>query len=257
MKHGDFSKLAQNYAASRPGYSELVLAGVVGMCSCHRKEIQAADIGAGTGIWTQMLVDAGVGSVVAVEPNDEMRREGMRYTKGSGVKWVAGSAESTGLPAESFDLLTMASAFHWADFKPAIAEFGRLLRDDGLFVALWNPRLVTRSPALEKIEDYVNSLMGESRPRVSSGFSPFTDGLEERLRASSYFGEIGYLEHEHVVVFDHDRFLAVWRSVNDVRVQLGEPKFAEFLRYVQKVIADMDRIEVTYLTRAWLARRAL
>lgn len=256
MKHGDFSILAGDYAASRPGYSELVLAGVIGMCPCLLEEIKVADIGAGTGIWTKMLSDAGVNSVIAVEPNDAMRYEGIRYTAGSSVEWLPGTAESTGLPTQSFDLLTMASAFHWADFEATVAEFGRVLQDDGLFVALWNPRLVTRNPVQEEIENYLHSLMGNSRSRVSSGFSPFTDRLNERLRASSSFGEVSYLEHEHVALFDRDRYLAVWRSVNDVRVQLGEQQFAEFLRYVETVIGDQDLIEVTYLTRAWLARKA-
>jgi SAM-dependent methyltransferase len=255
MKHGDFSALAEDYAATRPDYSERVLAGVLGMCSKATGALDVVDVGAGTGIWTLMLAQSRVGSVTAVEPNDEMRGEGIRHTEGSGVTWRAGTAESTGLPEGSADLLTMASAFHWAEFDLAVAEFSRILREDGVFVALWNPRLVFRNPVLQVIEDHVAELLGGFQPRVSSGFSTFTDGLGDRLRECGFFREFGYLENEHVIKFDHERYLGVWRSVNDVRVQLGEERFSELLSFVESAVAEMDHIEATYLTRAWLARK--
>jgi len=43
--------------------------------------------------------------------------------------------------------------------------------------------------------------------------------------------------------------------VNDLRVQLGPEMFEAFLRYVQQRIDGLDRIEASYLTRAWSARR--
>jgi hypothetical protein len=36
---------------------------------------------------------------------------------------------------------------------------------------------------------------------------------------------------------------------------LGEVQFAELLRYIEQAITDLDCIEATYLTRAWLARK--
>jgi ubiquinone/menaquinone biosynthesis C-methylase UbiE len=42
----------------------------------------------------------------------------------------------------SVDLVSMASSFHWADFDTACDEFHRILRSGGVFVALWNPRLI-------------------------------------------------------------------------------------------------------------------
>jgi hypothetical protein len=50
--------------------------------------------------------------------------------------------------------------------------------------------------------------------------------------------------------------LGVWRSVNDVQVQLGPDLFGQFLRYVEHKVEGLSSIETTYLTRAWTARRA-
>ena len=51
------------------------------------------------------------------------------------------------------------------------------------------------------------------------------------------------------------RYLGAWRSVNDLRVQLGGEKFDSFLAFVECQIKDLEAIEATYLTRAWSARR--
>jgi hypothetical protein len=52
-----------------------------------------------------------------------------------------------------------------------------------------------------------------------------------------------------------ERYLGAWRSVNDLRVQLGPEKFDVFLEFVEKRLIGLDVIEATYLTRAWSARK--
>ena len=64
-----------------------------------------------------------------------------------------------------------------------------------------------------------------------------------------------YLEGRHVIKMSPERYLGAWRSVNDLRVQLGREKFDSFLAFVEQRIEDLDVIEATYLTRAWSARR--
>lgn len=48
------------------------------------------------------------------------------------------SAEDTGLPAASADLVTAAQAWHWFEADRAAAEARRLLRPDGVLALLWN-----------------------------------------------------------------------------------------------------------------------
>ena len=64
--------------------------------------------------------------------------------------------------------------------------------------------------------------------------------------------EINSLE---VIEMSSSRYLGAWRSVNDVRVQLGPKKFADFLKFIENRIEGLDVIEATYLTRAWSAKR--
>ncbi|CAA7613729.1 putative methyltransferase [Magnetospirillum sp. LM-5] len=252
LRPGDFSRLADDYSAYRPGYCPSVLSALLGLYpSCA---IDCADVGAGTGIWTRMVAAAGVRSVVAVEPDDSMRANGERDSAGTGIVWRKGTGDATGLGDASVDWLSMASSFHWVDTAVGLAEFARVLRPGGRFVALWNPRWIEANPLLVEIESTLTELCPDLK-RVSSGRSGVTETLAATLRAHPLYEDVLYLEGEHVARQSPAQYLGAWRSVNDVQAQLGAERFATFLARTEARIKDMDFIETTYRTRAWTARR--
>jgi SAM-dependent methyltransferase len=255
IKHGNFDSLAGDYAQYRPGYAPSVVPAILALIGRPTSEVDAADIGAGTGIWTRMLAAQDLASVTAVEPSDEMRRNGVLTSGEHEIIWRRGRAEDTGLPSRSYDLVSMASSFHWTDFDKACAEFQRILRPGGRFVALWNPRLIELNPLLVEIEQEITRL-NPAVKRVSSGRSGLTDQLTDLLWAKPGFDDVVYLEARHVATQTVEQYLGAWRSVNDLRVQLGANLFARFLDFVERRTADLAEIETTYLTRAWAARHA-
>jgi ubiquinone/menaquinone biosynthesis C-methylase UbiE len=255
MKHGDFTGLAGDYAKFRPGYAPQVTTALLGLLQREARTLDAADVGAGTGIWSRTLAARGLRSVVAVEPNDDMRGRGIETSANTTISWRKGSAEATGLADGSVDLLSMASSFHWADFDRACDEFHRILRPGGIFVALWNPRFIEASPLLLEIEAEITRLKPDIR-RVSSGRSGLTERLTDLLSAKAQFTDVLYLEGRHSMRQTPAQYLGAWRSVNDLQVQLGPELFQKFLDFVVQRTAKLPAIETTYLTRAWAARRA-
>lgn len=249
MKHGDFTTLADNYARYRPGYSPFVLDAFLALAQSGRV---CADVGAGTGIWSRQVAAAGA-QVVAVEPNDAMRQAGEKQNAGLDIAWRKGKAEATGLPDASCDMVCMASSFHWPDFDAAVREFHRILKPGGLFMALWNTRRFESNPLLAEIEAYLHRLVPELK-RVSSGRSEFCDSLTDRLRQRQEFADVLYLEGRHAELQSPERYIGLWQSVNDVRVQAGEERFARFIEHIRHVTADVPVIEAEYLTRAWITR---
>lgn len=254
MKHGNFDTLAAEYGDHRPGYAPLVAIALSRLPGKPVVETDFVDVGAGTGIWTRMVAKLGC-RTRAVEPSGPMRTVGISQSEGTDIAWREGSAEATGLESSSADLLTMASSFHWPDYGKAVAEFRRVLRPGGWFCALWNPRLLEVNPLLVRIEEDLRDIVPELK-RVSSGRSEFCEGLRDRLEATPGLDQVGYLEARHVEHQSPERYMGLWRSVNDIRVQAGEERFARFLSKVEERIAGLRTIEATYLTRAWIARRA-
>ena len=134
-----FQDRADDYARFRPTYpAELfahpglkpVLAGVR----------QAADVGAGTGIFSRCLT-AVVPQVIAVEPEAAMCEHARVFLADlPGCRVVQGRAEATGLPAASVGLVTAAQAFHWFDREAFRTEARRILRPGSSVMILRNLR---------------------------------------------------------------------------------------------------------------------
>ncbi|TAJ17133.1 MAG: class I SAM-dependent methyltransferase, partial [Planctomycetota bacterium] len=256
LEHGNYSTLAREYAAHRAGYAPAVVDALVATAAAdaHERaaELDVADVGAGTGIFARMLAQRGC-RVTAVEPDDAMRARGAADASSGAIRWQAGRAEDTRLPARAFDLVTMASAFHWADFEPALAEFARVLRPRAWLGLAWNTRVVDASPLLREVEAELRARAPHYVPRAS-GRSALCEGLTERLRASGRFETVAYTEGTHSERMSPERYLGLWRSVNDVRVQAGEAAFAGFLAWVERRVRDAGAIDAPYLTRCWSAR---
>ena len=254
MKAGDFTGLASDYSLHRPDYSPEVLHKLLSLLPRPVEQIDFVDVGAGTGIWTRMVHAIGVKSAIAIEPNEDMLSHGQIDSSVLNMRWMPGSAESTGLTDHCCDWVSMASSFHWADFDKAMTEFHRILRPGGIFTALWNPRLIEVNPLLVEIENHLKILRPEIK-RISSGRSGITETIHKQLQSRTDFESVKYIEGTHVIKMDQARYIGAWRSVNDLQVQLGSIKFEQFLSYVQNKIEELPFIEATYLTRSWSVRK--
>ena len=253
MKQGDFTDLADDYVKYRASYNKALVEIIIHHVGKKPKLMNAADVGAGTGIFTKCFIDAGVNSVTAIEPNEKMREAGIKFL-GKHVKFLNGSAEETGLLSDSVDLVSMASSFHWAETDRAIKEFDRILSLNGVFTALWNTRLTERSP----VESEVAALLtGKYKltSRVSSGLSGVTLKLQDFLQNCGVFKTVEYVDAVDVVRRSKEEYIGAWRSVNDVQAQLGRAKFENFIEDVERVVSTHLNVEVHYLSRAWFAKK--
>jgi len=142
-----FSNRVADYVRYRPGYPPGVIALLRARCALGPSRV-VADIGSGTGIFTDLLLATGA-TVHALEPNPEMRAAAETFLAGRpGLHSQTGTAESTALAPASVDLITAAQAFHWFDPEPARREFRRILRPGGWIALIWNDRLSDGSPFL-------------------------------------------------------------------------------------------------------------
>jgi len=237
-----FSDRVNAYVKYRPSYPVAAidyLYDVIGM----KRESRIADIGAGTGIFAELLLERG-NPVIGVEPNKEMREAaGSTLAEEPHFEVSAGSAEETGLPDQSVDYITCAQAFHWFDQQATQSEFKRILKPEGKVILIWNSRLTTGTPFLEQYEqllhDYAIDYAKVNHKNISAEIlEPFFkketmelakfgnrqvfdwEGLRGRLESSSYVPQshdpwyhdmIDQLklifeqnQHEGVVFFDYE-----------------------------------------------------
>lgn len=147
-----FSDRVANYVKYRPGYPAEVIhrlrdAGLL------RENSVIADIGSGTGISSLLYLENGF-EVYGVEPNKEMREAGEQFLAAyERFHSIDGTAEQTGLPDVSVDMVLAGQAFHWFDPEKAKAEFRRILKPGGHVVLVWNDRRFDTTDFLRAYED--------------------------------------------------------------------------------------------------------
>lgn len=251
MKHGDFTELAKYYI-DRPGYSLALLEMIRNHIQKEqeRDEITVADVGAGTGKLTENLAELELRGY-AVEPNDAMREEGIKLFAGKETfVWSKGSAEETNLPDSCVDWVLMGSSFHWADAPRASAEFWRILKPGGFFTAIWNPRDIARSALHTEIETMIYREVPNMK-RVSSGSTMTTEIMKEKMPE---YKNIVFMECWHEEQMSKERYMNIWRSVNDIRVQAGEEGFGRIMNNIEDILKGQDEILVPYRSRAWTMR---
>ena len=212
-----FSSRVEKYVRYRPGYPAAIIELLSKECGLE-PGWTIADIASGTGIFTRLLLENG-NKVLGVEPNADMRHAGEEYLKQyPNFSSIAGTAETTGLPNQSVDLVTAAQAAHWFDRLKARQEFARILKPGGWVALIWNERLTGGSPFLRDYEkllatygtDYQEVRHERTTDEITEFFSPAPfqsrelpnrqefdyGGLEGRLLSSSYTPQKGDPKYE-------------------------------------------------------------
>lgn len=253
MIHGDFTTLAKHYI-HRPAYSAVLLEALLKIVNYQAgSDFTIAEIGAGTGKFTQMLAGTEA-RILAVEPNDAMRAEGQAQVTAPQVQWLCGSGEATGLPEHSADWVVMASSFHWTDPSLSLPEFHRILKPGGYFTALWNPRNIDASPLHQKIEETIYAIAPDIR-RVSSGRNKATKAWESVITTTGHFKNVLFAETDFEERMSQERYMGAWQSVNDIQTQAGEERWGRILDTIEQIIASEEVIPVPYKMRSWTAQR--
>jgi SAM-dependent methyltransferase len=242
-----FTGRVEDYARYRPGYPPELLDLLRRECGLTQNTV-VADVGSGTGILARLFVDNG-NRVIAVEPNDEMRRAGELLLAGHGrFESVTGTAEATTLSQGSVDLITAGQAFHWFDPAPAREEFARVLRPHGKVVLVWNDRRKHGMPFLEAYEWLLRA--------YSTDYAEVEHGRKGSLENICRFFDpnpVRTATFDNRQILDYDSLLGRLRSSSYVPAE-GEPGHYEMLTDLEGIFRDHEnggRVVMEYDTRAY------
>jgi SAM-dependent methyltransferase len=230
-----FSDRVENYRLYRPRYPIEIVDWLFTHCGLQ-SNATIVDVATGTGLLAEIFLAKGY-AVTAVEPNDGMRAVcaslGERFPK---LQCIPGTAEATGLPSDSVDLITVGQAMHWFDLPHAHAEFARVLRPGGWCAVVYNERRMSGDALHDGYEhllrefgiDYEtvrhkylqqerlaeffgsgNSAAGDMRQATfPNAQSLDLDGLNGRILSSSYMPQP-----------DHPRYPAMLKAIEALFVR--------------------------------------
>ncbi|MBQ4051447.1 MAG: class I SAM-dependent methyltransferase [Oscillospiraceae bacterium] len=220
-----FDQKADAYAAGRTGYAPEAVEKLISMMP---EGSAAADMGSGTGLFSEQLIRAGV-LTFCVEPDDGMRAKAEARLNGDPLfRSVAASAEESSLPDGSVGLVTAAAALHWFDPEGFRRECARILMPDGIVGILNNVR------------DYDDPLTKEQHAlclRYCTSFTSFTHGFDKvSKRIPSILREYELFEYPFPLEYSVETFVSRGLS-SSYSLKQGDPQFEEYVREL-KALAE-------------------
>jgi SAM-dependent methyltransferase len=163
-----FGEDAEQYDRARPSYPAVAVDAV-----CEGEDVRRVlDVGCGTGIASRLFVDRGC-EVVGVEPDERMAAVARRR----GVNVVITPFEVFSPPADPFDVVVSAQAWHWVDQDIGPTTAADALRPGGRLALMSNG--YERGDARDELEAVYR------RQRTRDSYIARSESKCNRLRISS------------------------------------------------------------------------
>jgi SAM-dependent methyltransferase len=241
-RRSSFGPAAQLYDEIRPTYPEPAVAWALRPLGLDVARV--ADIGAGTGIMTRVLLGLG-NPTVAVEPDPQMLARLVATTPAAGA--VVGRAEALPLAAGCVDGAVAAQAYHWFDRDRAHAELARVIRAGGVLAAIWNERDERES----WVRRYSELIERDQGPGDHQGHRPDFGGL---------FSPVEFRQFAHAVMHTPESLLTLVRS-RSYYITASAERQVELLAEVRELIrthhdlAGRTEFPLPYVTQVFRAQR--
>jgi ubiquinone/menaquinone biosynthesis C-methylase UbiE len=242
----DYTTMADAYL-KRPDYANAAIDAMLAIMGARKRD-KICDIGAGVAHLTLMLAARGM-DVTAVEPNDVMRANGVKRSKGlPNVRWHEGTGEQTGQPSQSFAIVTFGSSFNVCDRLAALKETARILKPDGWFACLWNHRqlddpiqMQIEATIKERVSDYSYGSRREDQTAI--------------IQASGLFSSVVHLDSRVVHEQTIEACVEAWRSHATLQRQAGVA-FGDVVVSIEQYLLSLKtpKIQIPYLTHIWVAQ---
>ena len=219
-----FDGKGEIYAKARPKYASGLFDYLKSTLNIPAGSV-FADIGSGTGIFTEQLLNCGY-KVFAVEPNEDMRKKAeeklMSYKNFISVN---GSDADMNLADNSVDYITAAQAFHWFDFEAFKRECRRVLKPEGKVIIVYNSR--------DEKADCTKAL-AELRRKYSPEFHGFSNGMSNEKCIAFFADRCNIFRADNTQTYDRQGYINRVLS-SSYSLKEEDNGYAEYLKDINKI----------------------
>lgn len=249
----DFGAIATDYGRYRPAMPEAFFdrlqafdIGLPGQ--------RIVDLGTGTGAMARTLAQRGA-HVSGIDRSGELLSiaQQLDIQAGVSVQYRNANAEATGLPANSFDVVTVASAWHWLKQPKATQEVKRLLIAGGSVVICYFDRVALPGNVVAVTEALIGRFHDDYRGS-SDGIYP--QALADLVQAG--FVELESFSFDKNLPYTHVGWRGRIRASSGVGASLTPARVAEFDQALSAMLATKyakEPMSVPHRVFAIIARK--
>lgn len=184
-----------------------------------------ADVGSGTGIFTEQLLSCGY-KVFAVEPNEDMRKKAEeKLSLDENFVSVNGSEANMTLPCNSVDYITAAQAFHWFDSELFRRECERVLKPGGKVIIVYNTR---------DEEAACTKALADLRYKYNPEFHGFENGMSHEKCIAFFVGECDIFRADNTQTYDRQGYINRVLS-SSYSLKEDDDRYGEYLKDINKI----------------------
>lgn len=216
----NFTGKASAYEDARPNYNKHLFHYLLEKEGIT-KDTVFADIGSGTGIFSENLLKMG-NTVFAVEPNDDMRNISEKnLSKYPNFVSIKGNDANFNLPSSTIDYITVAQAFHWFDSTLFKKECTKVLTKKGKVILIWN--------SYDKENATIKEL-SQICKKFCPKFQGFSAGIsEDSDRIKNFFdNNYKFIHFENNLEFNKDKFIKRMIS-SSYSLTVNDIQYTEFI----------------------------
>jgi SAM-dependent methyltransferase len=249
------------YHTARIGYPERIFNILQYRCEL-RPGTRTFEIGPGTGLASQRLLQLGASPLVVIEPDKRLAKflsTTLVQTKDR-LKIKVVAFEQVRLTRQGFDLGVSASAFHWLNEKVALRKIAHSLRQGGWWAMWWN--LFSDGSRTDEFHKATRLLLRDLDRSPSSGtdgrppFALDTDQRIANLKATDAFENIEAETISHSAELDTERIVRLYSTFSPIS-RLNPDKQQKLLHELGR-IADRQfggYVEIRILAPIYTAQR--
>jgi SAM-dependent methyltransferase len=230
----DFGKTAGDYAKFRAGFPPALFERLASMgvgLPGHR----VLDLGTGTGTLARGFARRGA-TVTGLDKSDALLEQAKHLDRDArvSVTYRVATAEDTGLPADSFDVVTAGQCWHWFDRHAAASEARRLLVPNGRLVIAhfdWIPIPGNVAYATEKLIEHHN-------PDWKFGGGIGVHPAWFRDVAIAGFADLESFSFDEETPYSHEAWRGRIRASAGIAASMPPDKVAKFDHELRDMLAE-------------------
>jgi len=202
------------------------------------------DFGTGTGTLARGFAERGC-NVIGLDISAQMLEQAKDLCQQDelDIDFRFAKAEATGLPDDTFDVVTAGQCWHWFDRAEAALEAKRILKSDGLMVIAHFDWLPLEGNVVDQTEKLIQKYNPEWYERFGNKMGLYPDWLQD-------FGEAGFQDIQTFsfdmdVPYTPDAWRGRIRASSGVGASLSDEDVSRFDSELKSMLAAQEQAEVT------------